>query len=116
MENRQHTPQEPNPGEERQAMAHARDQWSPVSLQCLTPKRTYTGEEVQRLMEALGGLVSDGMPLMSYEIVEKPGWYEVLVGFGVCDLPGARGYEVWSFFKASETKREETRGKELEKE
>src|SRR5690348_1994647 len=87
---------------------HARDQWSPAYLQRLTPKRTYTGEEVEHLMAALSGLVSDGMPLRSYEIVEKPGWYEVLVGFEEAfDLPEGVGYEVWYFFKAAPAARQE---------
>lgn len=93
------------PEEQSQAMHHSFDPWSPRHLQSLTPKRRYTALEVEHLMAALSGLVSDGLPLRDWEIEEKPGWFEVLVRWETFDNPAEdpRGdlYEVWSFFKAA---------------
>lgn len=67
----------------------------------LKPRRTYSREEVESLMAALSGLVSDGVPLLDYGIEEAPQWFEVLVNFEDWNIEGGVSSEVWYFFKTT---------------
>ena len=71
------------------------------NLEQLHPARTYTRDQVVKIMAVIAGVVIDGEPIKAYEIVEETArWFKVEIVLDSYLDTAYDAVEHWYFYKA----------------